>query len=200
MVVTRLYGWKFNRGLATISMFSSILNQSVARQSYADRHNGEQLQYLRHFRFLSTWMPSKSKTIATKRTRQSVNQLASLFSKITYRGAKTSTRVPASLSASPTISAVYLCGSANRLLRRGSKRTCNSATLGGFGQLFVFQILGSQQSHESVPKQELIFRLLKRHAISCREAERFFAETSCHALRTQPVNSENTDSNQPAFH
>jgi hypothetical protein len=157
MVMTRLTWWEFNRSLAAISVFSSVLNQGVARQSYPDRHNSEQLQHLRHFRFLSTWMPSKSKTIATKRTRQSVNQLASLFSKITYRGAKTSTRVPASLSASPTISAVYLCGSANRLLHRGSKRTCNSVTLGSFGQLFIGQFFGSAAVGSTCPKTGIHF-------------------------------------------
>src|SRR5258708_5491724 len=101
-------------------------------------------------------MPSRSKTTATKRTRQSVNQLASLFSKITYRGAKTSTRVPASLSASPTISAVYLCCSGNRLLHGGSQRTDDCAMSGSLGQFFVFQIVRINEFKHRVPEQEIV--------------------------------------------
>ncbi len=123
LTITTFNRRKRKRSLSLISMFPAILNHGIAEQCYANGHDGEQLQYLSHFRFLSTWMPSRSNTTATKSTKQSVNQLASLFSKITYKGAKTSTKVPASLSASPTISAVYLCPSANRLLLGGSERT-----------------------------------------------------------------------------
>jgi hypothetical protein len=145
---------KRDRRLARISVLPTVLNQSVAGQTYADRYNRQQLQYLCHLRFLSTWMPSRSKTTATKRVRQSVNQLALLFSKITYRGAKTSTRVPASLSASPTISAVYLC-SANRLLHGGSKRTGDCATSGGLGQFFVLQIVRRNELKHRAPEQKI---------------------------------------------
>ena len=44
---------------------------------------------------------------ATNKTNPRVNQVASPLSKITYNGANTSTKVLASLRASPIISAVY---------------------------------------------------------------------------------------------
>ena len=90
-------------------MLSPIHDEGIASQSHANRNDREQLQYLCHWRFLSTWMPRTSKTTATKRTRQSVNQLASLFSNFTYRGAKTSTKVPASLSAREERAGDWIC-------------------------------------------------------------------------------------------
>jgi hypothetical protein len=52
-------------------------------------------------------MPMIRRMTATNKTNTRVNQVALLLSKITYNGANTSTKVPASLRASPIISAVY---------------------------------------------------------------------------------------------
>src|SRR6266404_97778 len=105
-------------------------------------------------------MPKIKKAIPTAKTEHSVIQPASLFSKITYRGANTSTRVPASLSASPIISSVYFF-SLNRLLLGEVKRTGDCATLRCFGQFLIFQVLGMDQFEHRVPKQERILAIVK---------------------------------------
>jgi hypothetical protein len=121
-------------GVPSISTpLSRTFNVAIDSKPEADKYHQQELQCLSHGRFLSTWMPRISKAIATSKTRQSVNQLASLFSKITYRGANTSTKVPASLSDSPIISSVYFF-SLNRLLRGEVERTGNCDTLDCFGQ------------------------------------------------------------------
>lgn len=59
---------------------------------------------------------------ATNKTNTRVNQVALLLSKITYNGANTSTKVPASLRASPIISAVYFFSVKESIFETGIQR------------------------------------------------------------------------------
>lgn len=93
-------------GLFSFALFSP-LEKSIASQSKRDCGDRQQLQCLGHRRLLSNKMPKYRKAIPTRRTETSVFQVAPVCSKITYRGADTITRVPASRRASPIISSVY---------------------------------------------------------------------------------------------
>lgn len=106
MLGARIIG-KWKGSLSWVPMLFPILNQTVPCQPKSHCYDREQLQGLGHWRFLSTWMPVMIRLIPTKRTKQKINQPTWLRSKMAYRGAKTSINVPASLSDSPIISAVY---------------------------------------------------------------------------------------------
>ena len=58
-ITVRFYrGGKGDRFLPGIDMLLAIQDEGIAGQSHAGRNDCEQLQNLRHWRFLSTWMPS----------------------------------------------------------------------------------------------------------------------------------------------
>jgi hypothetical protein len=150
--------WLLSRiglGLPFFASFFLSLEVTVQGECRANRDDRQQLQSLGHGRLLSTWMPNTRSKIPVKRTKQRVNQLVLLPSNSSYKGAKTSTRVPASLSASPIISSVYFF-SANRHPLGEDQRTCDCATLCGFGQFLLFQIVRMNQLKHRIAKQERI--------------------------------------------
>ena len=101
MLIRRFFGnqsW-----LSRVLLISVALLSTLGCDHRMPAQCQTQLQSFRHGRFLSPSMPRISKAIATSKPARSVNQLASLLSKITYRGAHTGARVHASQCASPLV-------------------------------------------------------------------------------------------------
>ncbi len=91
------------------SRFSLVNPENVPSESEGGCNKCEHLQSggCAHVRFLSTWMPKANNMPPTIHTKQNVAQLGVAGSKSSYSGANTSVRTPASLSASPPISAMF---------------------------------------------------------------------------------------------
>src|SRR5438477_5826264 len=156
-------------------------------------------------------MPIIRAAIPTAKTFPSVLQLALLPSKITYRGANTSTSVPASRKASATISAVYFFSwpivrpwiiSSNRCLVKiyNPAKICHHAPV---GVLYFDSRLAMKDLREAITEKEAEIARLRAELETLRKAASILASNGNGAGNKRPLMSmtlSQVEADQPTTH